>query len=784
MESTRAGAADFGDFFDKAAVPLHVVGPDGTILNANQAELDLLGYSREEYVGRNIAEFHADAPVIREILARLGAGDTIRDYEARLRCRDGSIKHVLITSNVRFDAGRFVNTRCFTRDITAQKRVDELSAQTADYLEGLMEGFVAYDQDWLMTYMNAAAERLLGRRRAEVLGKTWHQAFPHAVGNPVDRMYQRVMTTRTGERMDFYYPHYRRWLEISASPVKNGGVAVYFRDVSDRETLNQIGRTLAAELDLERVVQAVTDAATEASGAQFGAFFYNVKNDSGESYTLYSLSGVPREAFSKFPMPRNTAVFAPTFGGTGIVRSEDITQDPRYGKNAPHQGMPQGHLPVRSYLAVPVISRSGEVLGGLFFGHEKTAVFTERAERLVAGIAAQAAIAMDNARLYRAERETAAKLRDADRRKDEFLATLAHELRNPLAPIRTGLHLLRITQPGSDSAEQARAMMERQLGHLVRLVDDLLEVSRISRGKIELRRAPIELAAVVLSAVETSRPAIEAARHQLDIGLPARPLIVDADFVRIAQVIANLLNNAAKYTDPGGHIALSVRAEAGEAAIEAVISIRDDGVGIPAELLPRVFDMFAQVDRNLDRAQGGLGVGVALARSLVELHGGAIEARSDGPGRGSGFIVRLLASEAAPRPAAGDAPFFASVQPAARRRRVLVVDDNVDAAEALGLLLGEMGYEVHIAHGGAAAIEAARAHPPQLVLLDISVPGVDGYSVVRRLREELAFTDVPFIAITGLGREADREKARAAGFNEHLVKPVEPEALRQVLERF
>ena len=772
---------DFGDFFDNAAMPLHVVGHDGTILSANQAELDLLGYAREEYVGRNIAEFHVDEPGIRVLLARLGSGDTVRDYEARLRCRDGSIKHVLITSNVRFDAGRrFVNTRCFTRDVTAQKRVEELSAQTADYLEGLMEGFVAYDQDWVMTYMNAAAERLLGRRRAEVLGKTWHQAFPHAVGNPVDHMYQRVMRTRSGERMDYYYPHYRRWLEISASPVKSGGVAVYFRDVSDRETLNQVGRTLAAELDLERVVQAVTDAATEASGAQFGAFFYNVKDDSGESYTLYTISGVPREEFAKFPMPRNTAVFAPTFDGTGIVRSEDITRDPRYGKNAPHQGMPQGHLPVRSYLAVPVISRSGEVLGGLFFGHEQTAVFTERAERVVAGIAAQAAIAMDNARLYRAEQETAAKLRDADRRKDEFLATLAHELRNPLAPIRTGLHLLRITQPGSDSAEQARAMMERQLGHLVRLVDDLLELSRISRGKIDLRRAPIELAAVVLSAVETSRPAIEAARHQLDIGLPARPLIVDADFVRIAQVIANLLNNAAKYTDPGGHIALSVRAEAGD----AVISIRDDGVGIPAELLPRVFDMFAQVDRNLDRAQGGLGIGLALAKSLVEMHGGTIEARSDGPGRGSEFIVRLPASEAAPRPAAGDAPFFASLKPAARRRRVLVVDDNVDAAEALGLLLGEMGCEVHIAHGGAAAIEAARAHPPQLVLLDISMPGLDGYGVVRRLRQELAFADVPFIAITGLGRDEDREKARAAGFNEHLVKPVEPEALRQLLERF
>jgi PAS domain S-box-containing protein len=635
-----------------------------------------------------------------------------------------------------------------------------------DFLEGLMEGFVAYDQDWRMTYMNAAAERILGRQRSDVLGKTWHQAFPHAVGNPVDRMYQRVMGERIGERTEYYYPHYRRWLEISASPVKSGGVAVYFRDVTDRETLNQVVRTLAAELDLERVVQAVTDAATEASGAQFGEFFYNVTDETGEASVRCSLSGLPRDA----------AVFAPAFEDSGIVRSDDITNDAR--------AMPKAQLPVRSYLAVPVISRSGAVLGGLFFGHEQAAVFTERTERLVAGIAAQAAIAMDNARLYRAEQEAAAKLREADRRKDEFLATLAHELRNPLAPIRTGLHLLRMTPPGSDSAEQARAMMERQLTHLIRLVDDLLEVSRISRGKIALRRSPIELAAVVLSAVETTRPAIEAARHKLEISLPAQPLTVDADFVRLAQVLANLLNNAAKYTDPGGHITLSVRGERADARLEAVISVRDNGVGIPAELLPRVFDMFAQVDRTLDRAQGGLGIGLALAKSLVEMHAGTIQVQSAGPGQGSEFIVRLPATEPAQSARSGDAPFLAYLQPGSARRRVLVVDDNVDAAQSLGLLLGQMGCEVQIAHGGAAAIEAARSNQPHLVLLDISMPGVDGYSVVRRLRQDLAFRDVPFIAVTGLGREVDRDRAREAGFNEHLVKPVSLEALREVLERF
>ncbi len=528
---------------------------------------------------------------------------------------------------------------------------------STDYLEGLLEGFVSYDADWRAVYVNASAERLLGRRRQDVLGKRWLEAFPHAAGNPVDAMYQRVMRTRLPERIEYLYTHYGIWMEISASAVSSGGIGVYFRDISDRkqaerglmeeartlETLNRIGRTLAAELDLERLVQAVTDAATEVSGAAFGAFFYNVTNEAGESYMLYALSGVEREAFAKFPMPRNTAVFAPTFTGDRIVRADDITKDPRYGKNAPHHGMPAGHLPVKSYLAVPVTSRAGHVLGGLFFGHERPGMFTDRHERLVGGIAAQAAVAIDNARLFGDIRKAEEALRNADRRKDEFLATLAHELRNPLAPIRNGLHLMRMADGDPATARQARDMMERQVGHLVRLVDDLLELSRITRGKVDLRTETLDLAAVVLSAVETSRPAIEAARHKLDLSLPAEPVTLEADFVRVAQVLANLLNNAAKYTDPGGTISLAVRREGSH----AVVSVRDTGVGIAADMLPNIFDMFAQGSRTIDRAQGGLGIGLTLSRNLVELHGGKIEAKSDGPGHGAEFIVRLPVENAA-----------------------------------------------------------------------------------------------------------------------------------------
>ena len=474
-----------------------------------------------------------------------------------------------------------------------------------DFLEGLMEGFVAYDQNWAMTAINSAGERLLGRARADIVGKTWHEAFPHAVGNPVDAMYQRVMRSRRPERMEYFYPHYGRWFEIAAAPVQSGGVAVYFRDISDR-------------------VQAL-------------------------------------EA-----------------------------------------------------------------------------------------------------------------LREADRRKDEFLAMLAHELRNPLAPIRNGVQLLRLADGVADLRGQTLDMIDRQTTQLVRLVDDLLDVSRITSGKMALQKAAVELSAVVASAVETCRPAIEAARHALVINLPRESLLVHADFVRLAQVISNLLGNAARYTSVGGHIELKVWRE----GREALIAVSDNGIGIAPELLPRIFEMFMQGGQDPRGSQGGLGVGLALARRLVELHGGGIEAKSEGLDRGARFTVRLPLLAA--QPAEASQPTARAVTRARLPRRVLVVDDNVDAARALGLLLEQMGHDVHVAHDGLAALEAARSNYPEVVLLDISMPGVDGLGVVRRLRQDPRFREVGFVAVTGHGSEEDRRRSREAGFDEHLVKPVAFESLQRL----
>jgi signal transduction histidine kinase len=359
----------------------------------------------------------------------------------------------------------------------------------------------------------------------------------------------------------------------------------------------------------------------------------------------------------------------------------------------------------------------------------------------------------------------------ADRRKDEFLAMLAHELRNPLAPIRNSVSLMRAAGTREDG--KVWDMLDRQVGHMVRLVDDLLEVSRFTRGVIELRARTVDLAGVIAAAVETSDPLIQSARHRLRVALPEQPVVVHADPTRLAQVFSNLLNNAARYTDPGGSIEIAARQE----GASAVVAVTDNGIGITAQALPRVFELFSQGDGG-GRSQPGLGIGLTLARNLLELHGGSIEASSAGPGRGSTFTVRLPLSRAAaeaPEARAHHAPRSGAAP------RVLVVDDNRDAADSLGALLRVLGAEVEVAHDGEAAIATFGAFRPALVLLDLGMPGLDGYEVARRIRARAEAEGTELIALTGWGQEKDRQMSRAAGFRHHLVKPVDMAAVQAVL---
>lgn len=369
-----------------------------------------------------------------------------------------------------------------------------------------------------------------------------------------------------------------------------------------------------------------------------------------------------------------------------------------------------------------------------------------------------------------------AQLRETDRHKEEFLATLAHELRNPLAPISNSLHILRLSGELSPAMERVREIMEQQIHHLTRLVDDLLDVSRMSLSKIKLRKEQVQLSAIVESAVETSRPLIEAAGHQLAIAISPQPMTLDADPIRITQVMVNLLNNAAKYTEEGGQIWLKVRREGDD----SVITVRDNGLGITPDMLPRVFDIFTQVDATLNRAQGGLGVGLALARTLVELHGGRIEAHSDGLGSGSEFMVRLpLVLDPIWSMDFPTAPGSSAIPLASRR--ILVVDDMRDSAYILGTLLTKMGHQVRIAHDAASALDELQMEPADVVFLDIGMPRISGYELARRVRQEPAWEGMVLVAMTGYGQDTDRQQASEAGFDHHLVKPVNLTDLENLL---
>jgi PAS domain S-box-containing protein len=364
-------------------------------------------------------------------------------------------------------------------------------------------------------------------------------------------------------------------------------------------------------------------------------------------------------------------------------------------------------------------------------------------------------------------------LRENDRRKDEFLATLSHELRNPLAPLRNALYLLR---RGAAESGAIHEMMERQLNHLVRLVDDLLEMTRISRGTFELRRERVDVATIVRNAVEASEPLIQRARHHLDICLPAEPLFLDGDPVRLAQILSNLLNNAAKYTEEGGRIDLEVRAEGGAAHI----AVRDNGIGIEAQVLPRIFEMFGRADSaHARRGEASLGIGLALARRLAEMHGGRIDARSAGLGQGSEFTVRLPLAASVERHAVS--AITPGVAPQLKRQRILVVDDNRDAADSLGMLLKVLGADVCIARDGVEALKTFSDYDPSVVLLDIGMPGMDGYEVARRIRDSFPERRTAIVAVTGWGQEEDRRRARDAGFDHHLIKPADVETLQGLL---
>jgi PAS domain S-box-containing protein len=638
--------------------------------------------------------------------------------------------------------------------------------------------------------LSPTAARLFGLPADAQVTRTAMRRLLH----PDDRALAQQASRTAVQQKRMYDVEYRvgradavRWLAVQGNPVfaadgRWDGMIGVVRDVTARrgaeerarseartlELLNQTGAALAAELDLDALLQRVTDAATQLTGAKFGAFFYNSTDAQGGSSVLYALSGAPREAFERLGQPRPTGLLAPTLRGGAPIRSDDITADPRYGQWGPHRGMPDGHLAVRSYLAVPVRSRTGQVFGGLLFGHPEPARFDGRAERLAVGIAGQAGIAIDNARLY-ADAQRASAL------KDEFLATLSHELRTPLSAILGWVHLLRRRFPDA-AGDLAKGLdvIDRNARAQSQLVNDLLDMSRIVSGKLQLDLQVTAPQACVDAAVDTLRPVADAAGVRLDVRTDPT-LRVDADAVRLQQVVWNLLANAIKFTPRGGVVAVRLHAVDGQAEI----AVQDSGIGIPAAFLPHLFDRFRQADGSITRRFGGLGLGLAIVRQMVELHRGTVQASSAGEGQGSCFVVRLplrAQTSAAALPLL-DTPVALSTELAGLT--VLVVDDEPDALDLLHRMLSDAGALVLLAPDAEAALACIARDRPQVLVSDIGMPGVDGYALLHRVRALGAALggELPAIALTAFARAEDRVRALRAGYRAHLPKPVEPAEL-------
>jgi PAS domain S-box-containing protein len=702
----------------------------------------------------------------------------------------------------------------------SNKPVDLQSPESAAYwlsavIESADDAIISKTLDSIITSWNAGAQRIFGYTPDEIIGKPVTILIPADHINEEPEILARI---KAGERIDHYETVRVRKdgqlveISLTVSPIKDAdgkiiGASKVARDITDQkrtekslhehieiiETVNRLGQTLASELDLHKLVQAVTDAATEICDARFGAFFYNLLDDEGESYMLYALSGVPTEAFAHFPMPRNTDIFASTFKGEGTVCLDDVKKDPRYGKNSPYYGMPTGHLPVTSYLAVPVISRSGEVYGGLFFGHPEEGIFTDRAARIIEGLAAQAAIAMDNARLFesaqkaRGEAERAAvenerlyqQAQESSQLKEEFLATVSHELRNPLNAILGWSRMLRAGQVSEASIPKALDTIERNAQAQAQLIDDLLDVSRIMTGKLRMDVRPADPNLFIDAAMEAVKPAAEAKGIRLQRILDTGMISVPGDPIRLQQVIWNLLSNAIKFTTRGGHV--QVRLERVNSHVEIIVS--DTGQGIEPEFLPHVFDRFRQADQRTTRQHGGLGLGLAIAKNLVELHGGEVQAASPGAGQGATFTVRLPVvpvyqmdmDSGRVHPAARDLLPPTGCADRLDGTTILVVDDEPDTRELLKAGLKNCGAEVAVVGSAAEAFATLQNQIPDIIISDIGMPDVDGYELIRELRSMPGNQAgrVPAIALTAYARVEDRLRALRSGYQMHVPKPVE-----------
>lgn len=796
---------------------------DGIILSWNSGAERIFGYTSAEVVGKSILLI---IPVDRtneesEILARLRKGERVEHFETVRKRKDGELRHVSLTvSPIRDSTGTIIGASKIARDITQRIQTDLLIRRREAELRTLADtipqlAWMARPDGFLYWY-NKRWYEYTGAKSEDTEGWGWQSLVEQSYVQEVLSRWK--WSLETGEPFDMEFPirgsdGTYRWFLTRVNPLhdEDGKVVRWFgtnTDIEDAkqverrlreqtrtlELLNETGRVVGSTLETEKLLQAVTDLATELSGAKIGAFFYNVTQDNGESYLLHVLSGAAKGAFEKLGSPRSTPLFSRTFRGEGTFRSDDITQHPLYGQMGPHFGMPQGHPVVRSYLAVPVVSRTGEVIGGLFFGHPEVGVFNEQVEHIIGAVASQAAVAIDNARLYESLKRAAderAALLDAERAarseaervsvmKDEFLATLSHELRTPLNAILGWSQLMATGTLSPEDLNQGLEAIERNARVQTQLIEDLLDMSRIISGKVRLDVQSTDLAKVVDQAVESLRPTAEAKQIQLRKIIDPNSGPVTGDPTRLQQIVWNLLSNAIKFTPKEGKV--DVLLERVNSHVE--ITVHDTGIGIKPEFLPQVFERFRQADSSTTRSYGGLGLGLSIVKHLVELHGGTVRAESPGEGFGSTFIVALPLAPVRDR---DQRQHPTSSRESTNRLggislsgiKILVVDDEMDARELLKRVLTQYQAEVLTATDADVGLKLLLSDSPDVILSDIGMPGKDGYQFLREVRKlpPEKGGKTPAIALTAFARSEDRTRAMLAGYQVHVAKPIEPQEL-------
>jgi PAS domain S-box-containing protein len=664
----------------------------------------------------------------------------------------------------------------------------------ARVIESSDDAIVSKDLNGIIRSWNRAAERMFGYSADEAVGRSIRVIIPADRQDEEDRVLERI---RAGDAVTHFETIRRRKdgtlipISLTVSPIRDDtgqviGASKIARDISERtqlerslreqmattDKLNQVGLVVASTLERDTILQKVTDIARDLTRAEFGAFFFNLRDaESPNAYIPYTLSGTALDRATSFPDPRVTAILTPLFRGAGAIRFDDVMLDPRFADLPRSERLPP-RLRMRSCLAVPVKGLSGSLLGSLFFAHAEAAAFTDQHERLAAGISAWAGIALENARLYE-EAHT------ANRMKDEFLAVLSHELRTPLNAIVGYSRLLRGGLLSDDKAARGLETLERNATSLTEIVEDVLDVSRIVSGKIRLDIQPVEMGLIVDNAVASISPAADAKGVRLELFVDPQIGPVSGDASRLQQVVWNLVSNAVKFSRRDGRVQIHV--EHANSHVDIVVS--DNGAGIRPDFLPYVFERFRQAQAPITRKTGGLGLGLAIVRHIVEMHGGTVEAHSAGTDQGSTFTVRLPLMRTPPHGLEGRQERRLAERPLPLGQladlhgiRVVAIDDEEDALTLLRVVLETAGAQVTTLRSGVTALEAIETVKPHVLVLDVGMPEIDGFELIRRVRASSrpSVRDVPAAALTAFARSEDRTRALRSGFEMHIPKPVDP----------